>query len=230
MIEVQLEFRGYKEAQKDLERGIGLAIRDAMRESLNATAFEARRTWGKEIESRLTVRNKYTSRIALRVEKAKGRATFAMFSKVGSIADFMHKQEKGGPTKGPIPGPAAAGQKSGGMRTKPVRKVNRLSALMATRGKGKTQQQRNAMAIAMAKRTGKKYAVLERDKGGMGVFRILGGKRSAKTRLMWVVGRGSSRIKPTPTLEPTIRIVEPRYQRFAADALAHQLRKHRIGR
>lgn len=226
---IHVTLRGWDKYQRDLETFSKKVVKDALRDALNGMAFETRREWSAEIEKRLTTRNKYTSRTALRVEKASGRTLTTMQSKVGSIADYMDTQEQGGTTKGPIPGPTAAGQKPGGKRTKPVRATNRVRTLLASKGtQGTSRKQRNAVALAMARRTGKKVALLERPNGGKGLFRITGGKRTIKTRLIWTVGRGTSKVKATPTLGPVIRRLEPRYPQITHAAMLKQLRLHHV--
>jgi hypothetical protein len=225
---ITVDLRSWDKLKKELEREVPKAVKYAVRDALNAAAFETRREWSKEIESRFTTRNKYTGRAALRVERAIGIDVRSMQSSVGSIADYMAKQEFGGATKGPIPGPVAAGQAPGAKRTKPVRATNRIRTLQAARVRGGSRKQRNAAAMAMAKRKGQKHAVLDRPGGGQGLFRITGSKRKLSTRLVWAVGRGSSRVPATPTLQPVLRRLMPTYERLAEQAFLKQLKRHRV--
>lgn len=226
---ITVELKGADQYVKDLKTFAKKAIPYALKEALNGAAFEARRVWGDEIRNRLTTRNQYTARTALRVEKVKGFSPRNLYSKVGSIADYMAKQEHGGTTRGPIPGPAAAGQAPGGKRTKPVRVPNRLRALVAAKAtRGKSRAQRNAIALSIAQRKGQKHVVFERPKGGKGLFRITGSKRKVNMRLVWALGRGVSHVSQHPTLEPTLRRIGPKLDSLMSDALLKQLKFHRI--
>lgn len=230
---LKIEIRGTRRLAKDLELFAKRAVPFAVRDALNGSAFEARRIWGDEIRRTLTTRNTFTAGRALQVDKAMGFNVRGMESKVGSVAEYMGRQERGGVVRGRagrrgIPGPSAAGQAPGGKRTKPVRRPNRLSAIHAARGKGKTRQQRNAVALAIARRRAKKYALLERPRGGMGLFLVGGGKRKIKTRLLWDVSRRSARVAPHPTLGPALRRLESKLPAMHRDALLKQLQRHRV--
>lgn len=231
---VTVEFIGAEEMLDDLRTFREKAVPYAARDTLNSAAFEARRQWGDEIRRTMTTRNNFVAGTALRVEKASLGRLEGMQSKVGTIFEDMPRQEFGATVSGKaghkgIPGPAAAGQAAGGHRTRPVRGANRMSAIRAIHAaKGATRQQRNAIAIAMTKRKGGKFVVLERPRGGKGVFAIGGGKRKTITRLVWDVSRRSVRIAPHPTLGPALRQVEPMMVRFQEQALLKQLRFHKI--
>lgn len=230
---LKVEFRGADELLEDLRTFRLKAVPYAARDTVNSAAFAARRIWSEEIRKTFTTRNTFTAGAALRVDKASLGKVETIKAVVGSIADYMPRQEGGavvtgrGQHKG-IPGPAAAGQAPGAHRIRPIRNANRLSAIRAIHAaKGATRQQRNAVAIAMAKRRGTKYVLLERPKGGKGVFLIGGGKRKTTTRLVWDLSRRSVRIDPHPTLGPTLKRIEPMYPRLMEESLLKQLRFHK---
>lgn len=223
-----VEFRNLDEAVRDLKALRKKAVPFAVKDGLNDAAFQARRIWSGNIKEKFTTRNQFTARTALRVDKARGRALDRMSSTVGSIADFMGEQEFGGTVSGPVPGPAAARQRPGGARTRPVRIP--VTSIAASRGRGRTRKQRNAIAIAIAKRRGKRHALLDRPVGGKGLFWVGGGKRKVTTKLLWSVDRGSSRLKPHPTLGPTMRTMRPRVPRILLKAVQRQMRKQHLFR
>lgn len=211
---ISIEVEGAEKARDDLEKARKTALPYAMRDTVNTAAFQLRREWGHKISETFTTRNTYTAGRALVVEKASGTDASKMFAVVGSEADYQGKQEKGFTHKGggkhlPIPGPSAAGQQPGQKRTRVVRSVNRLRAVKATQSpkSGQTRAQRNAIALAIAKRKGIKYAVLVRPSGGRAIFRVMGSKKKPRTRLVWDLSKGSARVKPHPTLGPSLDII-----------------------
>lgn len=229
-----VHFRGIDELVRDLRVARKRALPHAVRNALNTAAFEAKRAWGDEVAQKFTNRNTWTAGRAIQVVKAQGTELRKLEARVGSTADFMGRQEHGGTVRGrsghrPIPGPTAAGQASGGKRTKLVRAVNRLSAIRAAKaGKGVNRRQRNAIAIAMARRSGQKRAVLERPKGGKGLFAIGGSLRKPKARLLWDLSRRSARVPAHPTLEPALKKLTRKMEHIFMSEILAQLRRHRV--
>lgn len=235
MSDVEFKLEGIEKALKDLKTFQAKALPFAARQSLNNTAFAARKIWQAEIRNSFTLRNKYTER-SIRVDMARGLNVDRMRSAVGSIAGYMAKQESGGTERGggsrkAIPGPAAAGLAPGSKRTKLVRAGSRLSAIhvlrkpIAVRGGAK---RRNLVALLQAKRAGSKFVLLTRKGGGKGLYRVMGTKKQLKTRLLYDVSRGSVRIKPEPTLHRTMHIITPRLQTMHLDALEAECRRHKL--
>jgi hypothetical protein len=231
---ITVKFNGLDKALKDLETFRNKAVPAAMRDALNEAAFQARRVWGDEIRGKLTVRNQFTARVALQVRKATGGNVKAMESAVGSIAAYMDLQEAGGTTRGrkghlAIPGPSAAGQAAGSKRTRVVRASNYLGALNVAKftPKGK-RRQRNAIALAVARKQGQKVALLERPKGGKAIFALMGGKRYLRTRLLYDFSKRSAHVKPHATLGPTMQVMRQRMPAIMLAAVEKQLKRHRV--
>lgn len=230
---ITVDVKGIERMVSDLKKLAAKAAPFAIRNSLNASAFEARRRWADDIKRSFTLRNTFTER-SLRVEKVKGMNPERMHSRVGSVAPYMGDQERGSTVRGrgrhkAIPAPAAAGQPPGGKRTRVVRAANKLSAIRVPRNiKGRSRQQRNAAALSMARRKGTKFALLERPKGGKGLFRVMGTQRKPKTRLLWDVSRSSVRVPATPTLKRTLSMMGPRMLELHHAALLEQLKRHHI--
>jgi hypothetical protein len=221
-----------KQALKDLRRFREKAIPYAIRNALNRSAFHARAEWKTEVRNEFTLRNRYTEQSIL-VDRATGKSVSGMVAVVGSKAAYMDEQEHGATVRGggkhkAIPGPVAAGLPPGGKRTKLVRGANKLSALRVSRPVGKNPRQRNAVALAMARRRGERVALLERPRGGKGLFRLTGGKKKPQTRLLWDLSRSSVTVKPTPTLQRTLTRIQPRLVEIHRDAIVEQLRRHKV--
>lgn len=229
MIDVKVDAR---KAVKDLRQFREKAIPYAVRNALNRSAFHARAEWKQEVRGAFTLRNAFTERSIL-VTRATGKNVNGMVAFVGSTALYMDEQEHGATERGrgkhkPIPGPVAAGLAPGGKRTKMVRAGNKLSALHVPRPVGRNSKQRNAVALAMARRRGERVVLLDRPNGGKGLFRLMGGKKKLQTRLLWDLSRGSVTIKPTPTLARTLARIQPRLAEIHRDAFVEQLKRHKI--
>ncbi len=225
-----VKITGVKEMVRDLQKMREQAVPNALKNALNTAAFETRNIWQREIRSVFTNRNTYTAN-SIRVEQA---STTKLEARVGSVADYMGKQETGGTVTGhsgrkPIPAPVAAGQSPGSNRTRLVRSRFKLGAVnVAHPSLRGDRKQRNAIAIAVARKHGKKMVLLERPSGGKGLF-VLGGRAKAPTtRLLWNVSRSSVRVPAEPTLERSLAAVRPKLQHMLEAALLEQLRKHGI--
>lgn len=221
-----------KQAVRDLRTFRSSAIPFAVRNALNRSAFLAREVWQEQIRASFTLRNKYTERSIL-VERAQGRDASAMEARVGSIAAFMGDQEHGATVRGRsgnkgIPGPVAAGLPPGSDRTKLVRGSNKLGALHAIKGHGRSRKQRNAVAMAMARRRGERVVLLERPAGGKGLFKLVGGRRKPQVRLLWDFSRRSVHVQPEPTLQRTLKAIQPRMELIHRNAFVEQLERHKI--
>lgn len=180
-------------------------VQHAGRNALNATAFEVREEWQRQIAEAMVLRNKWTQR-SIRVTKARGTNLALMHAVVGSVADYMRIQEFGGTeTKSgrhgvPIPTTVASGEGRGAsVRRRLVRRPNRLPNVQLAPRPGKTRKQRNAAAIDQAIRSGRKHVFLELDRR-KGLFLLAGGKRSRRVELIWDLSRPSVRIPATRTL------------------------------
>lgn len=222
-----------RQAKRDLRKFREHAIPHAMRNALNTAAFETRRIWQNEVRSTFTLRNHFTERSIL-VEKARGTVPATMVAVVGSTAPYMGDQEHGAMVRGrsgkkAIPGPAAAGQPPGSKRTRLVRAGARLGAIHLRRPSGgRSARQRNAIALSMARRSGTKDVLLERPKGGKGIFRVSGGRRRLQLRLLWDVSRGAVRVPRAPTLERSLARLQPKLGPILHAATLEQLRRARV--
>jgi hypothetical protein len=235
---ITVDTREFQRLTKDLLTLKRSAMPFAIRDALTSAAFAARAHWQSEIGSAFTLRNKFTVR-SVRVDKAKGTQLTGMHAVVGSVAPYMGDQEAGARIKGkgkhkPIPAPGAAGHRAGaGARTRAVRAKYKLSAInvAAPTGGGYGKRRRNAIAIAVAIRRGQKFALLHRSKGsGRGLFEVRPGGRTARTKLIWDVSRGSVRVPPQPTLKRALTKTESQAERIAIKAIERQLTRHRLFR
>ena len=229
---ITVELKGDKRMLADLAKMRAKAIPFAIKNALNTAAFETRSIWQREIKSTFTNRNTYTER-SVRVEQA---TPTKLVAKTGSIADYMDEQEEGGVIRGKsghikaIPTAAAAGQ-GAGARTKLVRPRFYLGGIQVTKTPGHGgRRQQNAIAIAVARKQGKRIVMLLGPKGAKGLYLMgAGTKRKLKTRLLWNMSRGSVRVKPEPTLERALAQVKPKLEHMMATSLTQQMQRFSIG-
>ena len=221
------------------------ALPHAVRNSLNSSAFTGRRQWQAEITHSFVLRNKYTAR-SVRVVKAKGVRLSRMEARLGSVAPYMDRQEKGGTIRSkskykPIPTSAAAGQRGAVPRTKTVRRVNYMSKISLATVRGRSRKQRNAIAIDKARR-GTKYALLEKEDGGQAIVKVTGKARKRRKsrrkrtrskakgskgnrsiRMIYDLSQGSVKVGREPTLQRTLNKIHPAMVRHHVDSLKEQI-------
>lgn len=223
-IKVTIEDNGLK---RDLETVAKRAVPHAIRNGLNAIAFEGRKLWQAELGSKLILRNDWTTRRIL-VEKAKGTDVQSMQSVLRSPDEYLEKQEKGGTEKHAVPTGVATGEGRGANpRKRLVRRPNQVSAItLGTRARTGGRKQRNAAAIRIAAAQGKKFVFLELQKR-KGLFKIKGGKRRPMVDMVWDTTKKAHRVNPTPTLGPAVRKLEQRAPALMRSAFVDQLRRHK---
>jgi hypothetical protein len=206
------------------------AIPHAARNGLNFVAFEARKQWQGEIRRSFTLRNQFTER-SVRVDKARGTDVRRMEAVTGSVAPWMLRQEEGGVAKAartylPIPQNIA---RRGGSEAKPVRAGARLTRLRFQRGRrptGGSPRKRNLIALLQAKRQGRKHAILEREAGGYAIYKVMGGKRSIRTRMLYDLSHKAVRTPAEPTLQRALDRTGPKVVHLLKKAIVAQLRRH----
>ena len=230
---ITVELKGAKETIAALKRMREKAVPFALRNALNTAAFEARSIWQREIRGAFINRNAFTER-SIRVEQAsRGR----LWSVVGSVAPWLKTQEEGGEVKGKvghhkvIPRAAAAGQAAGSTRTRLVRGRFMLVAInLAHPSLHGGRRQKNAIAIAMARKQGKNIVLLTRPSGGKGMFVISGGKRALRTKMLYDVSRSSVHVHAEPTLQRALAAVKPKLEHMLAAAVQQQMQRYSVGR
>jgi hypothetical protein len=225
---ISVDMRNLEKALKDLERARSKAIPYATRAFVNDAAFEARKRWGSEAKSSMTLRSPWTLR-SIQVDKATSLADPA--ATVGSTWDAMADQEDGktynrkGKYGIPIPG-AAPGRRKNRGRT-PAK--NQLANIQVVGGGGVTgiRQRRNAAAISIAARKGGGVVFLDlrRTKG---LYRVSGTKRGIKIKKVWDLSKKSVRLPSNPMLHRTLHGMMDELPRIALKATVFQLRRHKV--
>jgi len=231
MNHVDVDMREFERLSDELDRFAAKAVPHAARNGLNDTAFQGRQVWQKAMGREFTLRNKWVPK-SIRVEKAEIRSRVdSMHAVLGSMFPGLDKQEFGGTIAGktgnkPIPTRVAAGQSMGaGERTRTVRAPNRLSRIhLPGRKGGGSKRQRNAIAVRKAARTKRGFALIETTRGNA-IVKVTGRKR-LRVRMVYDLSRASVQVQPSPTLSPTLKIMQRRMPSIMLDSLKYQARRH----
>lgn len=208
------------------KRGVPHAARNA----LNQAAFETRERYREEVARSLIHRNTWTMR-SIGMERAKGIDLHRLTARVGSTQEYMALQESGGVQRKrgeqgkPIPTRIASGEGEGSApRQRLVRRPNRLANIaLGLRGRG-NRKQRNAVAIRIALATGRKFVFLELERR-KGIFRIVGGRRRTRLRMVWDLTRSQVTVPANPMLERSIDAMQSRFGPIYIDAMEAQIKR-----
>ena len=198
---------------KRLETELGLlssrAVPFATKSTLNSLAFKAQKIARQDIPKRMVLRNRFTIQ-SVQVEQAKSLNIKRQESAVGSTQGYMEDQEFGttkrkqGKRGIPITTSYAAGQgMSSQPRTRLARKPNSLAAIQLKKRakRGSTRKQRNLIAVKVAAASSNKFAYLDLGRK-KGIFRVVGGKRNPKVRMVHDLSETSVNIPRNAWLLP----------------------------
>ncbi|AUR81629.1 neck protein [Vibrio phage 1.009.O._10N.261.51.C9] len=216
-----------KRLEQQLDQVAEFGLQHAQRNTLNDYAFGTQRQAKQNIRDQFTNRNRWTER-SVQVDKA---SRFVPSSEVGSTEDYMREQEFGARTESPIhvPTPAASGESvRANKRLRPVRKNNRMNNInlkgRSRRAGGLTRKQQNIAAVRQAADEGRKFVYLDRGKR-KGIFRLYGGKRRPRTRLIQDLSRRVRVVPKNQWLAPASDKVMARAGETYYRHLAQQLRR-----
>lgn len=222
-----------------LERKLGLvassAVPMATRDTLNMAAFDARQDYLESTRKEFTLRNRWTER-GIRFEKTRSLDINRQESRAGSVSEYMSTQESGGNVVKngavgvSIPTGYSAGQEGQKPRTRLPRASNRIDRIRLSKNKrvGVNRAQRNAIAVKQAAKKGQnKFIYMELRNNRKGIFRVIGGARRPKVKMVQDLSRTYVRIEPTHLLESatdrTVRRMPDMYRK----ALNFRLKKLR---
>lgn len=235
MLRVTIDTKDFGKLSRDLKKYRETALPHAVRDALNGCAFELQRSWREEIGQSFVTRTPFTERSVL-VDKAKGGSIRSMQAVTGSRAPYMGDQEEGAVIRGKgkhkaVPAAVAGGAAGPGVRPKVVLGRFRLGGIKVRDPKvGRFgRRQRNAIALETAARTGNRFALLSKGKGGRAIFEVRRvGRRQFKTRLIWNLDRGSVVVKPEPTMHRSADHNAGAFRKITERALLNQLKRNRV--
>lgn len=211
------------------------AIPFAVRNTLNVAAFETQKEARAGIGKKMILRNKFTTRSIL-VNKVKGLRAGAMQSSVGSTQSYMVDQEFGGTRRknGKRGVPLATGYASGegdisSPRKRLPRLANTLRRIRLTRrsNKGKTRRQRNLITVRQAAKSSNRFIFLNTGRS-KGIYRVLGGKRKPRIKMVFNLSHESVRIPRNPWLAPAVAKVTKKIANIHFRSLRFQLNRLRL--
>lgn len=229
--------RDIKEMERDLKTFAKDAFPFATRKTVNDAAFQTQKIARVDIQRDLTLRNRFTVQ-SVQVDQARTLQISQQEAIVGSIADYMEDQEFGAvKSKSGKEGVAIATSYSAGqgenarLRTRLPRKPNKMAniQLQRRRKKGTSRKQQNLIAIKQAAETGRKYVFLDLGRT-KGIFKVTGGKRRPKIKMVHDMSRQSVVIPKNPWLKPAFDETTRMLPAFYADALRFQLRRRNLFR
>jgi len=183
----------------------------ATRNTVNGAAFEARKLAQDNVREKMVTRNRFTEQ-SIRVKQSRTLRISRQSAIVGSIADYMEDQEFGGTkVKTGKEGVSIATSYAAGQgldaqpRTRLPRKPNKMAniKLQRRRKKGSGRKQANLVAIKQAAKSGRKYVFLDLGRR-QGIFKVIGGKRRPKLRMVHDMTKQSVNIPRNPWLKPAV--------------------------
>lgn len=229
----KIDDRQIQELEKDLKAFAGRALPFATRKTLNDAAFATQKIARADVDRDFVLRNRFTVQ-SIRVEQTRTLSMRRQAAIVGSTADYMADQEFGatetarGSEGVPIPTSYAAGLSENAQpRTRLPRKPNKIQNIkLRNRGNGSmTRKQRNLVSIqSAAEGKGSKFVFLDFGRK-RGIFRVIGGKRKPKIKMIYDLSERSVRIPATPWLRPSYNEAARMIPAFYADALRFQLKR-----
>ena len=223
--------------EADLKTFKRKALPFATRKTLNDSAFAARAIAQADIRESMVNRNKFTAQ-SIRVDQARTLQISRQAATVGSTAPYMEDQEFGatkakkGKEGVQIATSYSAGQGQGAQpRTRLPRKANTMAAIKLSkrRNKASNRKQRNIISIRQAATSGRRFVFLDLGRS-KGIFKVTGGERRARLKMVHDMSNNSVVIPRNPWLAPAFEEAKRMQPAFYADALRFQARRHGLFR
>lgn len=232
-----IDDKDIRRMEQDLKTFASRAYPFASKNTINQAAFTAQRISRESVKEDLTLRNRFTVQ-SIQVEQTRTLDVRRQAAVVGSVAPYMETVEFGG-VKGkqgkegtPIATSYAAGQGQNAQpRTRLPRKANTLQNIQLRRNqlKAKTRRQKNLVAVKDAAQSGRKFVFLELSRR-KGIFRVTGGKRRPRLKMVWDLTRQSVIVPRNPWLAPAVKQTERAIPGIYQDSLRFQLKRNNLFR
>lgn len=233
---IKADFKEIRQLELDMTIFAKRGLPYATGSTLNRTAADARIEAQKNVKQQMTLRNRWTVG-SIQYQKVRGLDINKQESATGSLQKYMLTQEDGGIERKSgkhgvaIPTGYSAGQEGQQPRTRLPRRPNKISNIQLTRLKTKTRNRKsvNFVKVKLAAESGVKFLFMDLGRR-KGIFRILGGKRKPRVKMVADLSNPVVRIPRNPWLEPAAEKSRKRMSRFYKEALKEQLRRHRLFR
>lgn len=231
---ITIDDKQIKQYERDLRTFAERAYPYATRHTVNSAAFKAQGIARGNVRSEMVTRNKYTEQ-SIRVAKTGTLDVNRQAAIVGSTADYMETQEFGGTKKSSggkgvaIATSYSAGQEGEQPRTRLPRRANKMSAIQITKRRkgGSSKGQQNFIAVRQAAASGQKFLYLDLGRR-RGIFKVTGGKRSPKLKMVHDLSRTSVAIPKKPWLAPAVAATQAYIPEIYYNALEFQLQRNKI--
>lgn len=229
---VKTDFKDIDQLADDLKKMKRSAYPKATRNALNQAAFSAQRIARHDVSRSMTLRNKFTHR-TIQVDKAKSLNPRNQMSVVGSTVDYMETQEFGGgkTRQGKIgislPTSYASGEgETATPRKKVPRRPNQISniKLSTRRVRARTRKRRNIAKVREARSSSNRFVFL-RLRRSKGIFKVVGGKRNPKIKMIHNLSKTDVRIPKNPWLKPAMVKAQKLMPSFFRDSLKSEINK-----
>ena len=237
-VTVTLDDKQLRRYERELKRFAAEALPFANRQALNSGAKMMRGLARENIGRAMILRNRFTTRF-VGIEFARQKNIRQQQSVVGSFQDYMEDQEFGGTTRAKgkhgvvIPTRSASGEGEGsGPRRKLPKPRFTVRNIKLSRGRGrraKTQRQINAITVQQAVRTGRRIVFMKTQRS-TGFFRVMGGKRRPRVKMLADLSRKTVSNPPNPWLKPAADRTTKAMPAIYRGALREQLIRRRLFR
>lgn len=211
---MKIDTRDARRLEKTLKSMSKHGVKFATAAAMNNAAFGARKQALVNIDREFITRNTWTKR-SVQVRKGNTRNLTAS---VGSTQGYMRKQEFGGSERAggrkgvAIPTSYSSGE---GENAKPRRKLPRRPnkikniTLKNSTGRARGRKQRNLVKVRQAAASKDKVIYMETQRR-KGLYRVTGGKRKPKVKLIHDMSRKKIKINKRPWLGPATRVAARR--------------------
>lgn len=230
---MRINTRDSKRLEKTLKSMAKHGSKFATMQAMNGAAFDARKEAIKNVEKDFINRNPWTKR-SIRVNKGNTRDLQAS---VGSMQEYMAKQELGGTEKATgkhgiaIPTSYSSGEgENARPRRKLPRRPNKLKNinLKNSTGRARGRKAQNVVKVKMAAKKGGNKVIFMNTRKGKGLFRVTGGKRRPKVKMIHDLSRKSITIKRREWLRPATMTAAKKIPKKYKAALLKQIEKASI--
>jgi len=220
--------------ENDLKKFRFKAYPFATKETLNSIAFKTQKLARAQAGRKMILRNTFTKKSIL-VHKAKTLQLSRQSALVGSTEKYMERQEFGaiersrGKVGLSIPTSYSAGQEGSKPRTRAPEKANRIQNIRLSSRKNTRQssKQRNFLAVQRAAQSKVKFLFMDLGKR-KGIFKIVGGQKKTKVKMVQDLTKKTITIKRNPWLKPATKAVEKHIPGFYEKSLMFQLKRFNL--
>ena len=229
---LRIDDKDIKKFERELKAFAHKAYPFATKNTVNTAAFTAQKLARRDVEIKMIQRNKFTIQ-SIQVDQARTLDVRRQEAVIGSTAGYMEDQEFGatkvkrGAEGVAIPTTYSSGEAMGAsIRKRVPRAANKLQAIKLRRqGKrGATRKQQNLIAIKEAAISTRKFIFLDLGKK-KGIFKVVGGKRKPKIRMVHDLTEQVVTIPRNPWLKPVVDTVALQIPGMYKKALAFQLKR-----